>query len=589
MPGLSLFPSDQRDGMSWARQNIGYGSPGVFTGMLDVLTNAIPAAYNESLSAISGVATEYGRAAAFTYGAKKADSVDLIGQPSAEAALFRKRADALTPDPLTTGKASSFVFDAARVLSKAATFTVIGGPIAGAGATGLAEGTISAQRLGDRGVDALTAAEVGSVKALTTAASLMIPVAGKTIMQSLGLVAAGGPVSFMAEQAASRAILEHADYSNIAHEFNPLDPMGLALSAAVPGIFAAGVHGVRARLRATDAQVEAARVVQMAGHVDEVNIVRPEAGQANIEALNTARTQMDSGQRVSVERAITPESLGPEAIAARKRIDDAVAAGREVQAKAQEAVARNEALAAATDTPGFLRTPEQLIALRAGQLEAEGVPEVVRAVEIANKPGFLRTAEEKIYLEAALKGNAFDHLLTPEDKIVIAERDTAVTKAAELELKIKDLTANKDATIRDTAKELQDQRDMTRQVARRTAAAMYEEKLAALENQRSKPLETAPQSHQAGQGKAQPAPVDAGTPKNAPAASGEAKAPVDPIHTAASDIAAESPNLRVVDEITGNETTASELMRVAEETYQQNVKDSEWYMAAISCFLRKAA
>lgn len=370
-----LFDSSYRESLSSAREEFVSGPkpPGAFSGIFGAIGRAFPAAYNETMSAITGIATDYGRAAAYTHGAPAAESLNLIGDPAPIAEGYRAAAKALTPDPITTGVASRFVFDATKLLTKAATLGIAGGlPVAVAGTSGI-EGTVEAQRLKDEGIDATTAAEVGLVRALGTGASLALPVAGKTALSTLGLVAAGGPVSFMAEQTAAKKILEHADYHEKALTYDPFDPAGLALSVAVPGAIGAAVHAVRGvrarRLAISEEQEAAARAVQLQGHIDETRLTAPDnlaGAQAHVDALETARAQLDTGARVEVAEHVAPEDLMPSMRATQERIAGeveraATPAPREEIALSRESTFREGTPAGDMDAPAAIERARQIV------------------------------------------------------------------------------------------------------------------------------------------------------------------------------------------------------------------------------------
>jgi ddrB-like ParB superfamily domain len=149
------------------------------------------------------------------------------------------------PDPETAHIAENLVGNAFRLLSKGVTSSVLMGNVAGAVLTGVEEGFTTSDSLALKNVDAVTRTKAGAVAAVATAAGFAIPVAGKTLMQTAGLVLASGPATFMAQQAATSKILANANYAELSKEYDPTDPFGLGLSLAVPGMFAAGVHGLR--------------------------------------------------------------------------------------------------------------------------------------------------------------------------------------------------------------------------------------------------------------------------------------------------------------------------------------------------------
>ena len=173
---------------------------------------------------------------------------------------LRQGIDSLQPDPVTSTFASQFLQSAARVLTKAAAYGVVAGPAGAAVGTGVDEGVTGALEMQDRGVDATTAAKVGAIRGVTMGASIALPVVGQTALRTAGLVAAGGPAMFVAEQAATREVLNRANYGEVAKGYDPFDPMGLALSAFVPGVVGIAVHRGRAR-RAKGAAAQAQPVV----------------------------------------------------------------------------------------------------------------------------------------------------------------------------------------------------------------------------------------------------------------------------------------------------------------------------------------
>lgn len=145
----------------------------------------------------------------------------------------------LRPDPLTAGTAENIVFGLTKGLTKAVGSAVALGPVGGAAAFGVSEGMTTAEDLAGQGVDQTTRTQVGAVVGGMSALGVALPVAGKTLAQTAGLVVAGGPASFIAQQMATREILRGADYKALAEQFDPLDPVGLAVATLLPAGFAA--------------------------------------------------------------------------------------------------------------------------------------------------------------------------------------------------------------------------------------------------------------------------------------------------------------------------------------------------------------
>lgn len=182
----------------------------------------------------------------------------------------------LRPDPLTAGTAENLVFSLTKGLTKAITAAVALGPVAGAAAFGGSEGLTTAEDLANQGVDQATRTKVGAVTAGFNATGVLLPVAGKTLAQTAGLVITGGPLSFMAQQAATREILRNADYKTIAEQYDPLDPVGLTVATLLPAGFAAYAKRGGFGPRATPEAIDAAMVQNLTVARDVHGDVSPE-------------------------------------------------------------------------------------------------------------------------------------------------------------------------------------------------------------------------------------------------------------------------------------------------------------------------
>ena len=152
------------------------------------------------------------------------------------------------PDPETANLAERLTFDLTRFLGKAVGYTVAGGGVPGAVALGGDEAMVTADDLAREGVDPATRMKAGAVAGVAAAAGVVLPVAAPgSIAKTVGLWAAGGPGAFIAQQKATREILANADYGDLSQQYDPLDPVGLAVSSLVPAGFAA--WAVRGALR----------------------------------------------------------------------------------------------------------------------------------------------------------------------------------------------------------------------------------------------------------------------------------------------------------------------------------------------------
>lgn len=250
---------------------------------------------------------------------------DGIDYNSEAGRAFRNVSADYTPDPQTAHVAESAVFNLFRVGSKALTSAATMGNIPGAVVAGIEEGFTQSDQLGQQGVDLATRSKVGAVTALTNALGFALPVAGATWKSTAALAVAGGPASFIAQNAATREILQAADYSKLADQYDPLDPVGLALSTLLPlGFGALAMRGAKVKpgveakgpmpdgtpppdtappkMAPPDDLVDAARVNLVREHMDATN-PKPgdlEAADAHSKAYKQAMEQQAEGRPVNI-------------------------------------------------------------------------------------------------------------------------------------------------------------------------------------------------------------------------------------------------------------------------------------------------
>lgn len=160
---------------------------------------------------------------------------------------FRDFERKLRPDPVTASKAEEVVYGATGAMATLVGSAVLGG-VPGLAAAAGEQGFSAAEDLAQQGVDLKTRTAVGALTAGVTGVSALLPMAGPTLKATIGLYLAGGPGGFVAQQYATRKILEAADYATIAKQYDPLDPTGLLVSALIPAPFAA--WGIRGNLKA---------------------------------------------------------------------------------------------------------------------------------------------------------------------------------------------------------------------------------------------------------------------------------------------------------------------------------------------------
>lgn len=182
------------------------------------------------------------------------------GASSTEGDYLRQQTKQFMPDPHSAHLAEQTVFGLSRFATKAVGSTVVAGPAGGALALGVNEGLTTADDLKAQGVDLETRTKIGAVAGAVSAVGVALPMAGKTVSTTVGLWAAGGPASFIGQQAATKQILQSAGYDKLSDQIDPLDPVGLAVSSVVPAGFAAWGLRRQAAVKAlkTEADVKAA-------------------------------------------------------------------------------------------------------------------------------------------------------------------------------------------------------------------------------------------------------------------------------------------------------------------------------------------
>jgi hypothetical protein len=209
--------------------------------------------------------------------------------------------ESLAPSPEDASAAEQVLYGFARGASK----IVFGAPAGPAGfaLAGGEEALTATRDLQRQGVDDTTALKAGAVQGAGLALAAL-PLAGRTLAQTAGLYLAGGPGGFVAQQALTREILQRGGYDQIAEGYDPLDPVGLAVSALIPAVFtAAALRGMRkAPADVPREAVDAARVMMESEQRQSSNPApdAPRAADMHEAALVKAEEQMARGDAVEV-------------------------------------------------------------------------------------------------------------------------------------------------------------------------------------------------------------------------------------------------------------------------------------------------
>ena len=157
---------------------------------------------------------------------------------------LRARGREFRPDPLTASTAEELLFGFARGESKIVGGAMAAGPL-GVAVAGAEEAMTQSDELRRQGVGLEARNKAGMVQGAGLGLAAL-PLVGQTLKATAALYVAGGPGGFMAQQALTREILRNAGQDQIAAQFDPFDPVGLAVASLIPAGFAAwGIRGQR--------------------------------------------------------------------------------------------------------------------------------------------------------------------------------------------------------------------------------------------------------------------------------------------------------------------------------------------------------
>lgn len=163
-----------------------------------------------------------------------------------------------TPNPETTGQAAMMIHGLTSSLTTALTYTLLtgGSGILAAPLFGADLGLYEAGKLRDKGVDAETARKAGAITGAVNAVGMALPGAlGTSYLKSMAFGGLSNPAMDISEQGAIKFVLENANYSKQAQEYDPFDPVNLGVSAGMGIAFGAlGARANRAQARYLEAE-----------------------------------------------------------------------------------------------------------------------------------------------------------------------------------------------------------------------------------------------------------------------------------------------------------------------------------------------
>lgn len=285
-----------------------------YDGMEDALFGGVVGAYYETMSTAQ---TLLGNAAG------KVDK-DWEAQLDEWAKENRKIAQQqYAPDPELSTTAAQIVYGASKELSKIGLAAAAALPLTALGAPGAAVGGVTAvgyalnsgiqsfnEQL-DQGIDPETAEKVATVGGIAGGLGVIIP--GGFGLRTLGNAAVGAGVNMgfgIAERATIHKILENADYSQAAEQYDPADPTSLAIEGILGGVVGA-VSARRGSVTVTKETEDAARVREQT-LANRANLPVDTNNQAKTSdayrAQQRTEEQMNAGEPVSVAPAAVDQT-----------------------------------------------------------------------------------------------------------------------------------------------------------------------------------------------------------------------------------------------------------------------------------------
>lgn len=236
---------------------------------------------------------------------------------------IRDRGRVFRADPQSASTAEQLLYGFARSASKVVTDVALMGP-AGAVVSGGDEALSAADELRLQGVtDPMVRGAAGAVQGAGLALAAL-PLVGPTLKATAALYVAGGPGGYIAQQALTREILRNAGQDQVAAQFDPFDPVGLAVASLIPAGFAAwGIRGQRMA-----AAAKAAEDFRTGPVPSEVSPVADAVRQAySPEVVDAARVMFATEQRAASNPSADTARSADAHEAALTRAEDQIARG----------------------------------------------------------------------------------------------------------------------------------------------------------------------------------------------------------------------------------------------------------------------
>lgn len=245
--------------------------PSAFQGTGEALEKALPFSFYQSLSGVNELMADRvevnydldNNEDAFSDFKPTQDQNEQVAKRLRQDAKFArlKAQNDYTPNPETTGQAAMMIHGLTGSLAKAIGYTVLtgGSGILAAPLFGADLGLYEAGKLRDKGVDESTARKAGAITGTVNTVGMALPGAiGTSYVKSMLFGGLANPATDSIEQASIKFVLDNANYSKQAQEYDPFDPVNLGVSAGMGIAFGAlGARANRAQARYEAAEAAA--------------------------------------------------------------------------------------------------------------------------------------------------------------------------------------------------------------------------------------------------------------------------------------------------------------------------------------------
>lgn len=237
--------------------------PSAFQGTGEALEKALPFSFYQSLSGVNELMADRvevnydldNNEDAFSDFKPTQEQKEQVAARLRDEAKFArlKAQNDYTPNPETTGQAAMMIHGLTGSLAKAIGYTVAtgGSGILAAPLFGADLGLYEAGKLRDKGVDASTAKTAGAITGAVNTVGMALPGAiGTSYLKSMLFGGLANPATDSIEQASIKFVLDNANYSKQAQEYDPFDLANLGVSAGMGIAFGAlGARANRAQAR----------------------------------------------------------------------------------------------------------------------------------------------------------------------------------------------------------------------------------------------------------------------------------------------------------------------------------------------------